>query len=86
MRVFMIVVFTIAAAWLAATWKAAMLTEEEEQTISVGLKNIGNSLRRRSCIYEAETLGLNQINSVLTKHGSGHRIVFWDLPDRTCKE
>jgi hypothetical protein len=86
MKVLAIVLITLAAGWLGASWKSQILTEEDQQTISVGLKNIGNSLRRRSCIFEAETLGLNQINSVLTKHGSGHRIVYWDLPDRTCKE
>jgi hypothetical protein len=34
MQVVAIVLIAIAAAWYGASWKAAMLTEEEEQTIS----------------------------------------------------
>lgn len=85
MKVLAIVLIAMVVAWYGASWKAAMLTEEEEQAISVGLKNIANTSRRRSCIFQAEINGLNQINSVLVNHGSGHRIAFWDLPDR-CKE
>jgi hypothetical protein len=80
MKILAIVLIAIVAAWHGASWKAAMLTEEEEQAISVGLKNIA-----RSCIFQAEINGLNQINSVLVKHGSERRIAFWDLPDRICK-
>jgi len=85
MKILAIVLIAIVAAWHGASWKAAMLTEEEEQAISVGLKNIANTSRRRSCIFQAEINGLSQINSVLVKHGSEYRIVFWDLPDRICE-
>ena len=74
MKILAIVLIAIVAAWHGASWKAAMLTEEEEQAISVGLKNIANTSRRRSCIFQAEINGLSQINSVLVKHGSEYRI------------
>jgi hypothetical protein len=77
-------VLAIMLVTLVAACMPAILTEEDQQTISLGLKNIGNSLKQRRCISHAERLGLNQINGVLAKHGSQHRIVFWDLPDRTC--
>jgi hypothetical protein len=54
MKILAIVLIAIVAAWHGASWKAAMLTEEEEQAISVGLKTIANTLRRRSCIFQAE--------------------------------
>jgi hypothetical protein len=85
MQVMAIVLIAIAAAWYGASWKAAMLTEEEEQTISLGLKNITTSMQKRSCIFRGEMDGLKQINSVLEKHGSGHRVVAWYLP-RFCDE
>ena len=69
---------------LVAACKPPILTEEDQKTISLGLKNIGNGMRQRSCISHGERLGLNQINGVLAKHGSEYRIVIWDLPDRTC--
>jgi hypothetical protein len=85
MQVMAIVLIAIAVAWYGASWKAAMLTEEEEQTISLGLKNITTSMQKRSCIFRGEMDGLKQINSVLEKHGSGHRVVAWYLP-RFCDE
>jgi len=80
----------ILAIWISPKFSQSsnfgFLTEQEQETISVGLKNIANNLRRRSCIFEAERIGLNQINNVLYNHKSGHRIVMWDLPERTCNE
>jgi hypothetical protein len=81
MQVLAIVLIALAAAWI---WPAR-LTADEEQTISFGLKNISNSMQKRSCIFRGERDGLNQINSVLEKHGSEHRIVSWYLP-RLCDE
>ena len=69
---------------LVTACKPVVLTEEDQQNISLGLKNIGNAMRQRSCVTQAERLGLNQINGVLAKHKSQHRIVSWDLPDRIC--
>jgi argininosuccinate lyase len=78
-------VIAIDAAWYGSSWKAATLTEEEEQTISLGMKNITTSMQERSCIFQGEMDGLKQINSVREKHGSGHRVVAWFLP-RFCDE
>jgi hypothetical protein len=57
----------------------------ESAVISIGLKNITSNMQKRSCIFRGEMHGLNQINSVLEKHGSEHRIVSWYLP-RLCDE
>jgi len=83
MQAMAILLIAIAAAWM---WSGpARLTADEEQTISSGLKNITSSMQKRSCIFRGEMHGLNQINSVLEKHGSEHRIVSWYLP-RLCDE
>jgi hypothetical protein len=83
LQVMAIVLIAIAVAWMWS-WPAR-LTADEEQTISLGLKNITTSMQKRSCIFRGEMDGLNQINSVLEKHGSGHRVVAWYLP-RFCDE
>jgi len=80
----------ILAIWIAPKFSNSnqfgFLTEEEQVTISSGLRNISKSLERRSCIFEAERIGLNRINSVLVNHQSDSRVVRWFLPERTCNE
>src|SRR5262245_48943049 len=90
MKPALVIFCIIIAIWLSPKFSQSsnlgFLTEQEQETISVGIRNIANNLRRRSCIFEAERVGLSQINSVLQNHKSDYRIVMWDLPERTCNE
>jgi len=58
MQVVAIVLIAIAAAWYGSWWKAATLTEEEEQTISLGMKNITTSMPKAIMHFSGEMDGL----------------------------
>jgi hypothetical protein len=60
--------------------------EKENLLISNSLKLIGNAADKRGCISSDERIGLFQLNDILTRRRSTHRIVMWSLPSATCNE
>jgi hypothetical protein len=75
-----------ALAFMSLLLSGCVLTEQEAQTISYGMKNISIAIEKRRCITALEDQGLDQINSVLIAHKSEHRHVAWLGKPPRCKD